>query len=237
MPKTKREKGGSVVHIRQATSLRVDQRLYERIAKLARDRGTSITRQLEIAIQHHLEAAITEDHLPVLKPALERVVTENLEATVTAKIEEVKQRLAGLLAKNAMDTAALYLIETRRMSDQEKGVLRKLAADHVRGRLAELHADVVTEDELRKLKKKVEELQNELREKEREGLIQAARSQDQYQDAIDEIQRVKGAIKWHKGLLKHLEAEWETTGGILGRRKSFQTCVDEYERLAGRSGA
>lgn len=223
------------MHSRQATSLRVDQRLYERLARLARDKGTSITRQLEKAIQHYLESMITEDHLPVLKPALERVITENLEATVTAKIEEVKQRLAGLLAKNAMDTAALYLLETRRMGDEEKAHLKKMATEHVRGRLAELHADNVVSDEIGKLKKKVEELDKDLREKEREQRIEAARNEDRIKDASDEIQRLKGNIKWYKGLLKHLEVEWENTGGILGRRKPFQTCVGEYERQVGRA--
>lgn len=221
------------MHARQATSLRVDQRLYARLARLARDKGTSITRQLEKAIQHYLESMITEDHLPVLKPALERVITENLEATVTAKIEEVKQRLAGLLAKNAMDTAALYLLETRRMGDEEKTYLKKMATEHVRGRLAELHADNVVSDEIGKLKKKVEELEKDLREKERERRIEAARNEDRIQNATGEIQRLKGNIKWYKGLLKHLEVEWENTGGILGRRKPFQTCVGEYERQVG----
>lgn len=220
------------MHARQATSLRVDQRLYDRLSRLARDRGTSITRQLETAIQHHLEAAITEDHLPVLKRALERVITENLEATVTAKIEEVKQRLAGLLAKNAMDTAALYLLETRRMGDEEKAYLKKMASEHVRGRLAELHADVVVTDELAKLKKKVEALEKELRETERQRRIEGARSEDRIRDASREIVRLQGAIKWHKGLVKHLEAEWENTGGILGRRKPFKTVLAEYEQQA-----
>jgi len=218
------------VHVKQATSLRVDQRLYERMARLARERGTSITRQLEMAIQQHLESAIMEDHLPVAKPALERVISETLEATVTAKIEEVKQRLAGLLAKNAMDTAALYLLETRRMGDEEKGVLKKLAADHVRGRLAELHADVVTSDQPTKLKKRVEQLETELRESERQRRIEAARSEDRIKDAVDEIQREKGVVKWYKGLLQHLEAEWENTGGLLRRRKPFQTCVTDFQR-------
>lgn len=221
------------MHARQATSLRVDQRLYERLARLARDRGTSITRQLELAIQHHLESTITEDHLPVLKPALERVISENLEATVTAKIEEVKQRLAGLLAKNAMDTAALYLLETRRMGEDERAHLKRMASEHVRGRLAELHADAVVTDEISKLKKKVEELEKEVREKERERRIEAARSEDRIKDASTEILRLKGNIKWYKGLLKYLEAEWENAGGILGRRKPFQTCLAEYERQAG----
>ncbi|HYF94104.1 MAG TPA: hypothetical protein VD969_17955 [Symbiobacteriaceae bacterium] len=218
------------MHVKQATSLRVDQRLYERMARLARERGTSITRQLEMAIQQHLESAIMEDHLPVAKPALERVISETLEATVTAKIEEVKQRLAGLLAKNAMDTAALYLLETRRMGDEEKGVLKKLAADHVRGRLAELHADVVTSDQPTKLKKRVEQLETELRESERQRRIEAARSEDRIKDAVDEIQREKGVVKWYKGLLQHLEAEWENTGGLLRRRKPFQTCVTDFQR-------
>lgn len=54
---------------RQATSLRVDQALYDRLAKLARERGTSITRQLEMAIRGHLESAVVEDQMPVVRPA------------------------------------------------------------------------------------------------------------------------------------------------------------------------
>jgi len=123
------------------------------------------------------------------------------------------------------------------MGEEERAVLRKLAADHVRGRLAELHADVVTSDELAKLKKRVEELQAQLRQKESELRVAMARSEDRLKDAADEIQRVKSAVKWHKGLLKHLEAEWDNTGGLLGRRKPFQACLAEYERQAGGSGA
>lgn|GEM_PF-3365376 len=138
---------------KQATSLRVDQGLYNRLARLARDRGTSITRQLEMAIRNHLEGAVAEDHLPVVRPVLERVISESLEATITTRIDEVKERMAGLLAKNAMDTAVLYLVETRRWSAEERQAWRKAAADHVRGRLAEMQADVVTAAELAGLKR------------------------------------------------------------------------------------
>lgn len=46
-----RDKEGSVMQTKQATSLRVDQCFYDRLARLARDRGTSNTRQLELALR------------------------------------------------------------------------------------------------------------------------------------------------------------------------------------------
>lgn len=215
---------------KQATSLRVDQRLYDRLARLARDRGTSITRQLEVAIQHHLEAAIIEDDGPLIKPVLEKVISENLEATVNARIEAMKERLAGLLAKVATDTAVLYLMETRRLSDGERDMWRKVAVDHVRGRIAELQTDTAAADERAKLKRQVEELAAKVSRKDQELAAQAGQHRLEMQDLQVKATMLAAALKWHKTLLKVIEEEWEASAGLLGRRKSFKACVSEYER-------
>jgi predicted DNA-binding protein len=218
------------VQYKQATSLRVDQRLYDRLARLARDRGTSITRQLEMAIQHHLEAAVIEDDAPIIKPVLERVISENLEATVTARIEAMKERLAGLLAKMATDTAVLYLMETRRLDDRERDMWRKVAVDHVRGRIVELQTDTAAADERAKLKRQVEELSAKVLHKDQDLAEQAGKYRADVQHLEVKTQMLSAALRWHKTLLKVLEEEWEASGGILGRRKTFQVCVAEYER-------
>jgi hypothetical protein len=218
---------------KQATSLRVDQVLYDRLARLARDRGTSITRQLELALRHYLEAAVVEEHLPVLQPVMERIITDNLEATVTAKIEEVKERLAGLLAKNAMDTAVLYLRETGRMSAEERQMWRKAAVDHVRGRLAELQGDVLLSEELTSQKRKVEQLAAQVQQKEKALLDVASQHKAERQRLEAELARLQDGSRWKNELLRWLESEWEK-GGLLGRRKTFAACVAEFEQHAPR---
>jgi hypothetical protein len=222
------DKEGRVVQAKQATSLRVDQMLYDRLARLARDRGTSITRQVETAVQAHLEHALMQDHLPVIEPTMARIINANLEATITAKIDEVKQRLAGLLAKNAMDTAVLYLLETRRWSADERQAWRKAAADHVRGRLAEWQADAVLEEEIAGLRRQVEELKGQLRRQEQAFKDAATRHEAEKEHLEEQVEGLHRVLVWKNGLIKWLEVEWEKSG-LLGRRKPFQSCVGEFE--------
>lgn len=213
---------------RQATSLRVDQVLYDRLARLARDRGTSITRQLEMAIRGHLEAAVVQDHLPVMQPVLERIVTAHLEATVTAKIDEVKERLASLLARNAMDTAVLYLMNTNRFSDQELAAWRKAAADHVRGRLAEITAKPLATEEMERLKKQVESLTNQLQKKEK-ALADAQARHEKETDRLEaKISDLRDLAHWYERFLRIVSMEMNS--GLLVRRRTFTEVLRDHEK-------
>lgn len=218
---------------KQATSLRVDQTLYERMARLAKERGTSITRQLELAIRQHLEAAVVGDYLPVVQPAIERIVSESLEATVTAKIEEVKERLAALLAKNSLDTAVLYLMSTRQMSPEENQAWRKAAVSHVRGRLAELQGDALASEERNALRRKLEQVTAQAQQQEKKATSASAEHQEQIRQLRAQLDQMERVIDWHGRLLRWLEAEWDKSG-LLGRRKSLQVSVAEFEQQAPR---
>lgn len=227
------EKEGGVMQVKQATSLRVEQRLYDRLARLARYRGTTITRQLEMAIRAHLEAAVVQEDLPVVQPAMERIISENLEATVGAKIEEMKERLAGLLAKTAMDTAVLYLLETRRWSNEERQMYRKAAADHVRGRLAELHSDVVTSEELAAMKGQVEDLKRQIQQRDKATAAAASQHQQEAERLNRLIKGLEQELARYRELLEWLEAEWDKPG-LLNRRKPFRATLADYAQQTGR---
>ncbi|MFZ5817463.1 MAG: hypothetical protein ACOY93_19535 [Bacillota bacterium] len=203
---------------KQATSLRVDQALYEKLAVLTKARGTSITRQLEMAIRRHLEGAVVEDYLPILEPVIERVVQSSLEATVTARIEQMKQRLASLLAKNALDTAVIYMLQTRQMTREEMQTFRKWAADHVRGRLADIKAEGLTADELDRLRTHVKELAAEVQLREKAATDQATAHREEVQRLREQLRVAQTAACWYKRVFHWLAQEWEKTG-LLGRRK------------------
>jgi chromosome segregation ATPase len=189
---------------------------------------------LETAIQHHLEAAVIEDDGPIIRPVLEKVVSENLEATVTAKIEGMKERLAGLLAKMATDTAVLYLMETRRWSDEERATWRKIAVDHVRGRIAELQTDSAATQEREMLKRKVEELAEKVNRKDNELATRGSQHKREIQAMEDEVQQLRSVISWYKEMVTALEGEWEASAGLLGRRKTFRAAVADFERQSRR---
>lgn len=172
---------------------------------------------------------MVSDQLPTIRPVMEQIINENLEATITAKIDEVKERLASLLARNAMDTAVLYLVETRRWSAEERQAWRKAAADHVRGRLAEINADSHATEEITALRRKVEHLAGQLQQKEK-SLIGATEQVQGLRNEIDGLHRV---LAWRASLLHWLEQEWDRSG-ILGRRKPFQACVADFEQQAPR---
>lgn len=214
---------------KQATSLRVEQALYDKLAALAKARRTSITRQLEMAIRRHLEWAVVEDYLPILEPVIERVVQSSLEATVTARIEEMKQRLATLLAKNALDTAVVYMLQTRKITPEEMQTLRKWAADHVRGRLADIKADGLTADELDRLRAKVKELTSEVQRREKSAVDDAAKHREEVQRLRDQLNEARAAGFWYRRLVQWLGQEWEKTG-LLGRRKPFDAVIQEFEQ-------
>lgn len=214
---------------KQATSLRVDQALYDKLAALAKARRTSITRQLEMAIRRHLEGAVVEDYLPILEPVVERVVQSSLEATVTARIDEMKQRLAALLAKNALDTAVVYMLQTRRMTPEEMQTIRKWAADHVRGRLADIKADGLTADELDRLRAKVKELTGEVQRRERVAVDEAASHREEVQRLREALNQAHITGHWYRRMVQWLGQEWEKTG-LLGRRKPFELAVQEFEQ-------
>lgn len=227
--KARWERRKSVVQAKQATSLRVEQALYDKLAALAKARGTSITRQLEMAIRRHLEGAVVEDYLPILEPVIERVVQSSLEATVTARIEEMKQRLAALLAKNALDTAVIYMLQTRRVTAEEMQSLRKWAADHVRGRLADIKSDGLTADELDRLRAKVKELTADLQRREKAAVEEGAKHREEAQRLREQLSQVQAAGFWYRRLLQWLGQEWEKTG-LLGRRKPLEAVIREFEQ-------
>jgi hypothetical protein len=217
------------VQVKQATSLRVEQALYHQLAALAQVRGISITRQLEMAIRRHLEAATVEDYMPILEPVVARVVQQSLEATVTARIEEMKQRLAALLAKNALDTAVVYMLQTRKLSAEEMQTIRKWAADHVRGRLAEIKADGLTADEMASLRAKVKELTGEVQRQQKAETDAGARHLEEVQRLRGQLEQAKDVAFWLQRLQQWLSQEWEKTS-ILGRRKPFDAVVAEFEQ-------
>jgi predicted DNA-binding protein len=211
------------VHVRQATSLRVDRVLYDRLADLARSRQTSISRQLEQAIRHYLEAALVKDHAAVIQPAIERVIQENLEACISQKIDEMKDRLAGLLAKQAVDGACVYLLNTYRLNGEELASLRREAARHVRGHLSNLQADIALSGELERLRGEVNRLTVELQARER--TIERLRSElEPLQSHADQLRQ---EVAWHDSLLTWLSQEW---GRSLLRRRPLQQLIDEYQR-------
>lgn len=218
-----------VVRARQSTSLRIDQILYDRLAELAASRRTSITRQLEKAIQLYLETAVVEKDLDIVQPALRKVINDNLESALMEKIDQVKERLASLLARVAVDSAAVYLIQTQKYSEDQIARLRGVAAKHVRGKVADFQADDVLAEELESLRSQVMALQSALRTKEGELATSKSNHEASMKQLKAEVDGLHRMLVWQKGLLNWLKDEWDKQG-MLTRRKPFTAVQDEYHQ-------
>lgn len=168
----------------------MDPDLYADLQEVARRKGTTISAQLENAIREYVQRSLVGRVMPFLQPHLQALINAEVRAIVGEQVAAVKDRLAGLLAKVALDTASvLYFVGNPQRDGYRMEHARAWAAGHGGKRVqGALDQEKATEQEVEALRARLAEMKPAL-------ALARAQAQKAEQDAAARLQQTVAGLQ------------------------------------------
>jgi hypothetical protein len=224
--------------VRQVCSLRIGSDLYTALTNLAREKGTTITEQLERAVRAHLQHATVEASTTYLRPALGEIISDELDAKLGERFHRMQERLAALLAKVAVETGMVLYLSVSDRADGERAYddARAWAARNVRQKLPELiDLGHVARSEMEALRARLEAEQQARIEAERrlEWERKAHSGEKERADrAQQRIQYFEAVERWYWQRDRWATEQYNSQGVI--KRKPLEHLMADFERRTPR---
>lgn len=224
--------------VRQVCSLRIGSELYTALTNLAREKGTTITEQLERAVRAHLQHTTVEASTTYLRPALGEIISGELDAKLGERFHRMQERLAALLAKVAVETGMVLYLTVGNEPDSQRAYdeSRAWAAKNIRQKLPELiDLSHVAKSEMDALRARLETEEQTRVDAERklEWERKAHAGAKQRADRAEALVRYHEAVeRWH-WQRDQWATEQHNTQGVI-KRKPLEHFLAEFERRTPR---